>query len=275
MQSRADLNVLFVGDIVGRQGRRAAADLLPGLKSEYGISFTIANGENAAGGFGLTRKVAEELFAAGIDVITSGNHIWDKSEMVPLLDSLDKVLRPHNYPPGVPGRGCGVYEVAGGSRVCVMNLQGRVFMRAIDCPFRTADSLLEQIGENVIVVDMHAEATSEKIAMGWYLDGRVAAVVGSHTHVQTADERILPGGTAYITDAGMTGAFDSVIGIEKEAIINRFLTGIPNRFDQARRDVRLAGVVISIDRRSRKSVRIERVIRRLETGGGLDGCYPA
>jgi metallophosphoesterase (TIGR00282 family) len=146
-----------------------------------------------------------------------------------------------------------------------MNLQGRVFMRAIDCPFRTADSLLEQIDGNVIVVDMHAEATSEKIAMGWYLDGRVAAVVGSHTHVQTADERILPGGTAYITDAGMTGAFDSVIGIEKEAIINRFLTGIPNRFDQARRDVRLAGVVLSIDRRSRKSVGIERVLRRIET----------
>jgi metallophosphoesterase (TIGR00282 family) len=199
-----------------------------------------------------------------VDVITSGNHIWDKREMVPLLDSMDRVLRPHNYPPGVPGRGCGVYRTRGDIKVCVMNLQGRVFMRAIDCPFRTVDRLLEQVPDAVTVVDIHAEATSEKVAMGWYLDGRVAAVLGSHTHVQTSDDRVLPRGTAYITDAGMTGPFDSVIGIEKEAIINRFLTGIPNRFDQAKEDVRLAGVVVSIDSASRKAVGIERIMRRLE-----------
>lgn len=264
MQNKGDLNLCFVGDVVGRQGRRAVANLLPGVKGEFNIDFTIANCENAAGGFGLTKKVADELLSSGIDVLTSGNHIWDKREMVPLLDSMDRVLRPHNYPPGVPGRGCGVYRVKDAVKICVMNLQGRVFMRAIDCPFRSADALLEQVQDAITIVDIHAEATSEKVAMGWYLDGRVAAVVGSHTHVQTADERVLPGGTAYITDAGMTGAFDSVIGIEKEAIINRFLTGIPNRFDQARQDVRLAGVVISIDSRRRKSVGIRRVIRSME-----------
>jgi metallophosphoesterase (TIGR00282 family) len=264
MQSSGDLNVCFVGDVVGNRGRRALADLLPGIKRDFDIGFTIANGENAAGGFGLTGKVAEELFSSGVDIITSGNHIWDKREMVPLLDSMDRVLRPHNYPPGVPGRGCGVYHLKDDTRVCVVNLQGRVFMRAIDCPFRTADRLLEQVPGVITVVDMHAEATSEKIAMGWYLDGRVTAVVGSHTHVQTADERVLPGGTAYITDAGMTGSFDSVIGIEKEAIINRFLTGIPNRFDQAKCDTRLAGVVISIDRKSRKAVGIRRIVRALK-----------
>jgi metallophosphoesterase (TIGR00282 family) len=266
MRNSGDLNVCFVGDIIGRQGRRAVASLLPGLKGEFSIDFTIANCENAAGGFGLTKKVADELLSSGIDVLTSGNHIWDKREMVPLLDSMDRVLRPHNYPPGVPGRGCGVYRIEDEVKICVMNLQGRVFMRAIDCPFRTADALLEQVRDAITVVDMHAEATSEKVAMGWYLDGRVAAVVGSHTHVQTADERVLPGGTAYITDLGMTGPFDSVIGIEKEAIINRFLTGIPNRFDQARNDVRLAGVVISIDSRSRRSVGIKRIVRSAETG---------
>ena len=267
MQNRGDLNVLFVGDVVGHQGRRAVAGLLPGLQREFGIDFTIANCENAAGGFGLTKKVADELLSCGIDVITSGNHIWDKREMVPFLDSMDMVLRPHNYPPGVPGRGCGVYRTGNDLKIGVVNLQGRVFMRPIDCPFRVADMLLEQIQDAITLVDIHAEATSEKIAMGWYLDGRVAAVVGSHTHVQTADERVRPGGAAYITDAGMTGSFDSVIGIEKEAIINRFLTGIPNRFDQAREDARLSGVVISIESKSRKAVGITRVIRPMETGG--------
>jgi metallophosphoesterase (TIGR00282 family) len=261
MQNEGDLNVLFVGDIVGHQGRKAVGDLLPKIQREFGIEFTIANCENSAGGFGLTKKVAEELLSYGVDVLTSGNHIWDKREMVPFLDSMDMVLRPHNYPPGVPGRGCGVYRAREELKIAVINLQGRVFMRAIDCPFRTADTLLDQIRDAVTIVDMHAEATSEKVAMGWYLDGRVAAVMGSHTHVQTADERVLPGGTAYITDAGMTGSFDSVIGIEKEAIISRFLTGIPNRFDQAREDVRLSGVVVSIESRSRKAVGITRVIR--------------
>jgi metallophosphoesterase (TIGR00282 family) len=264
MPNSGVLNVCFIGDVVASRGRRALEVLLPGIKAEFDVGFTIANGENAAGGFGLTGKVVKDLLSAGVDVITSGNHIWDKREMLPLLDSMERVLRPHNYPPGVPGRGCGVYSVAGDMRVCVVNLQGRVFMRAIDCPFRTADRLLEQVQGTVTVVDMHAEATSEKVAMGWYLDGRVAAVVGSHTHVQTADERVLPGGTAYISDAGMTGAFDSVIGIEKEAIITRFLTGIPNRFDQAKNDARLAGVVISVDRKSRKAVGIQRIMRELK-----------
>ena len=266
MQNRGDLNVLFVGDIVGHQGRRAVADLLPGLQHEFSIEFTIANCENAAGGFGLTKKVADELLSSGVNALTSGNHIWDKREMVPFLDSMEMVLRPHNYPPGVPGRGCGIYRIREDLKIGVINLQGRVFMRAIDCPFRVADMLLEQIQDAVTFVDIHAEATSEKIAMGWYLDGRVAAVVGSHTHVQTADERVLPGGAAYITDAGMTGSFDSVIGIEKEAIINRFLTGIPNRFNQAKDDVRLSGVVVSINSRTRKAVGITRVVRPMIMG---------
>jgi metallophosphoesterase (TIGR00282 family) len=267
MPSRGGLNVLFIGDVVGRQGRRAVATILPQLKQEFGIHFTIANCENVAGGFGLTNKLAEELFGYGIDVLTSGNHIWDRKEMVPLLDSMERVLRPFNYPPGVPGKGWGIFEVRQGPKICVLNLQGRVFMRAIDCPFRVADGMLSQIREMVTVVDIHAEATSEKIAMGWYLDGRVSAVVGSHTHVQTADECLLPKGTAYITDAGMTGPFDGVIGIDKAAIIRRFLTGIPTRFDQATQDVRFCGVVISIDVESRKALSIERIQRRLESGG--------
>jgi hypothetical protein len=261
MPNRGDLNVIFVGDIVGRQGRRAVERLLPGLKSEFDIDFTIANCENAAGGFGLTPKLADQLFASGIDVLTSGNHIWDRKDMVPVLDSMDRVLRPHNYPPGVPGRGLGVFKTADDTSICILNLQGRVFMRAIDCPFRIADDVLANIPKMVTIVDMHAEATSEKVAMGWYLDGRVSAVVGTHTHVQTADERVLPGGTAYITDAGMTGPFDSVIGIEKQAIINRFLTAIPSRFDQAEDDVRLSAVVVSIQSNTCKAVAVERVQR--------------
>ncbi len=267
MQNDALLRVLFIGDIVGRQGRKAVQRILPGLKQEFQIDLTIANCENAAGGFGLTKKLADELTEAGIDVMTSGNHIWDRREIVPYLDSLPNVLRPLNYPPGVPGRGRAIYEVTGGRRICVVNLMGRVFMRAIDCPFRTIDTLLNQIENMCTIVDMHAEATSEKIAMGWYLDGRVSAVLGSHTHVQTADERILPGGTAYITDAGMTGPFDSVIGIEKKAIIERFLTGIPSRFDAATQDVRFCGVVVSIDTTTSRALEIVRLQRSVNPEG--------
>jgi metallophosphoesterase (TIGR00282 family) len=259
MPSSDDLRVLFVGDIVGRQGRLAVTRLLPQLRGELGVDLTIANCENAAGGFGLTKKLAVELTGAGIDVMTSGNHIWDRKEMVPHLDSMPNVLRPLNYPDGVPGRGCGVYEVAGGTKVFVINLMGRVFMRPIDCPFRAADSILARMNNMIMIVDMHAEATSEKVAMGWYLDGRVSAVVGSHTHVQTADERVLPKGTAYITDAGMTGPFDSVIGIEKTAIIERFLTGIPNRFESGTEDVRFCGVLISVNRTTFKATGVERI----------------
>ena len=251
--------MLFIGDIIGRQGRLAVRRLLPKLKTEHSIDFTIANCENTAGGFGLTVKLANELTELGVDVMTSGNHIWDRREVVPHLDSMTNVLRPLNYPKGVPGRGWGIYDLEGGLKVCVVNLLGRVFMRAIDCPFRVVDDLLSGINPMITVVDMHAEATSEKIAMGWYLDGRVAGVVGSHTHVQTADECVLPGGSAYITDAGMTGPFDSVIGIDKRVIIERFLTGIPSRFDAATGDIRFSGVVISIDRQSRKAKGIKRI----------------
>ncbi len=265
MRNDGILRILFIGDIVGRQGRKAVQQLLPGIKQEFAIDFTIANCENAAGGFGLTKKLADELTEAGIDVMTSGNHIWDRREIIPYLDAMANVLRPLNYPPGVPGRGRAIYEIGSGIKICVVNLMGRVFMRAIDCPFRAIDNLLEQLGNICVIVDMHAEATSEKIAMGWYLDGRVAAVLGSHTHVQTSDERILPGGTAYITDAGMTGPFDSVIGIEKKAIIQRFLTGVPSRFDAATEDVRFCGVVVGIDPVTGRALEIQRLQRSVQT----------
>jgi metallophosphoesterase (TIGR00282 family) len=264
MPSSESLNILFIGDVIGRPGRRAVARVLPKLKAELKIGLTIANSENAAGGFGLTKKLATELSEMGVDVMTSGNHIWDRREMVPHLDSMTDVLRPLNYPSGVPGRGRGIYEVRPGLRVCVVNLMGRVFMRPIDCPFRVVDNLLAEIHDMITIVDMHAEATSEKVAMGWYLDGRVAAVLGSHTHVQTADEQILPKGTAYITDAGMTGPHNSVIGIEKQAIINRFLTGIPSRFDSAKDDVRFCGVYVEIDPRTRTAKDIRRINRPVD-----------
>ena len=266
MPSSGELRILFIGDLIGRAGRDAVDRLLPKLKGDFGIGLTIANCENAAGGFGLTKRLADELTGLGVDVMTSGNHIWDRKEVVPDLDSLTNVLRPLNYPKGVPGRGWATYEAAGGVKVCVINLMGRVFMRPIDCPFRAADAVLAQVPGMVTFVDMHAEATSEKVAMGWYLDGRVSAVVGTHTHVQTADERVLPRGTAYITDAGMTGPFDSVIGVDKCAIIDRFLTGIPSRFDSACGDVRLSAVVVSVDTQSRKAVSIERINWQLEPG---------
>jgi metallophosphoesterase (TIGR00282 family) len=267
MPSSGNLNILFIGDIIGRQGRNAVEHLLPGIKGEFDVGFTIANGENVAGGFGLTRKLAEELTGLGIDVLTSGNHIWDRREVIGDLDSMSNVLRPLNYPPRLPGRGRGAFDAPDGTRVSVINLSGRVFMQPLDCPFRSIEAALANDQPAITVVDMHAEATSEKVAMGWYLDGRVSAVIGTHTHVQTADERILPGGTAYITDAGMTGPFDSVIGVDKAAIIERFLTGVPTRFDSATGDVRLSGVVVSVDRCSRKAVAIRRISVPLDVGG--------
>lgn len=267
MPSKDTLNVLFLGDIIGRPGRRAVTDLLPGLKREYGIGFTVANCENSAGGFGVTHKIVEELTALGIDALTSGNHIWDRREVAEDLDSFANVLRPYNYPPGLPGRGWGTFEAAGGIKVVIVNLQGRVFMRPIDCPFRAADELLKGIDDKIVLVDMHAEATSEKVAMGWHLDGRVSAVIGTHTHVQTSDERVLPGGTAYITDVGMTGPHDSVIGIEKEAIIKRFLTEVPNRFEVGKEDIRLSGLVVSVDTATGRAAAVERISRSLDRGG--------
>ena len=242
------MKILFIGDIVGKPGRRAVRELLPGIVEEHRIDFVIANCENAAAGLGVTAEIVEELYGARIDVLTSGNHIWDKKEVMEFVDDYETLLRPANYPEGTPGRGSVVKPTPGGIHVGVINLAGRVFMHPLDCPFRTAEREIEKMKQkaHVIIVDMHAEATSEKIAMGWYLDGRVTAVLGTHTHVQTADDRILPGGTAYITDVGMTGPFDSVIGIKKEAILQRFLLQIPNKFEVAKRDVRLQGVVVEI-----------------------------
>jgi len=242
------MKILFIGDIVGKPGRRAVRELLPDIVEESRIDFVIANCENAAAGFGVTAEIVEDLNGTQIDVLTSGNHIWDKKEVLGFVDDCETLLRPANYPEGAPGRGSVVMTTRGGARIGVLNLAGRVFMHSLDCPFRTAD---REIGllrtkADVIVVDMHAEATSEKIAMGWYLDGRVSAVLGTHTHVQTADDRILPGGTAYVTDVGMTGPFDSVIGIRKDVIMERFLRQMPSKFDVAKGDVRLQGVIVEI-----------------------------
>lgn len=241
------MNILFIGDIVGKPGRRAVRELLPGLIEDRRIDLVIANCENAAAGFGVTPEIIEELLEARIDIMTSGNHIWDKKEILEWMDNCEMLLRPANYPEGAPGRGSAVIRSSNGIPVGVLNVAGRVFMHPIDCPFRTADREIEALRQKaqIIIVDMHAEATSEKVAMGWYLDGKVTAVLGTHTHVQTADQRILSRGTAYITDVGMTGPCDSVIGINKEAILQRFLLQIPNRFDVAKRDVRLQGVLVN------------------------------
>jgi 2',3'-cyclic-nucleotide 2'-phosphodiesterase len=255
------MRILFIGDIVGKPGRLAMRALMPKLIAEREVDFVIANCENAAAGFGVTRDVVEDLYNDHADVLTSGNHIWDKKEIVEFIDDYETLLRPANYPPKTPGRGSVVMPTPAGIYVGVINLAGRIFMQPLDCPFRTAEKEIEQIKKktNIIFVDIHAEATSEKIALGWFLDGRVSAVVGTHTHVQTADERILPQGTAYITDAGMTGPFDSVIGTKKETVLDRFLLQMPNKFDVAKNDVRLQGVLIDIDARDGRATTIERL----------------
>jgi 2',3'-cyclic-nucleotide 2'-phosphodiesterase len=243
------MNILFIGDIVGAPGRRAVAELLPRAVDRYRIDLVVANGENASGGIGITPQVADEFLSQGVDVLTSGNHIWKHKEILPYLEDTDRLLRPANYPPEAPGRGLAIVETAAGQSVAILNLEGRVFMNALECPFRTADRVLETLSPHVkvILVDMHAEATSEKQALGWYLDGRVSAVVGTHTHVQTADERILPGGTGYISDVGMTGPVDSVIGMKREIIMERFLTQRPQPFKVATQNMQLQGVVLNID----------------------------
>jgi metallophosphoesterase (TIGR00282 family) len=253
-----DFRILFVADVVGRPGREAFKALLPRLKAEIEPHLTVVNGENAAGGFGITAKIADELKKAGADVITTGNHVWDQKQFVEELPGLERVLRPHNYPPGAPGTGTCVVE-ADGEQVLVMNLMGRLFLQDIDDPFRAADAVLEaNPGVRIRLCDMHAEATSEKVAMGWYLDGRVSAVVGTHTHVPTADAWILPGGTAYVTDVGMVGPRDGVIGVDKEAVIKRFLTAIPHRFEVAEGPVTFNSVAISIDRLTGRAISISR-----------------
>jgi metallophosphoesterase (TIGR00282 family) len=256
-----DFRLLFVADIVGRPGRDALRELLPGLKEELSPDLTIVNGENSAGGFGLTVKTIGEIRRAGADVITTGNHVFDQREFVPQMDGLDRVLRPDNYPPGAPGTGRCVVEAAG-ERVLVMNVMGRLFLNDIDDPFRAADAILAQHPDvRIVFCDMHGEATSEKVAMGWYLDGRASVVVGTHTHVPTADQRILPGGTAYCTDIGMVGPRDGVIGMDRNGVLRRFLTGVPERFEVARGPVTFNSVLITISRLSGRATSIQRIDR--------------
>ena len=253
--------ILAVGDIIGRPGRQAVQELLPGLREQYGLDLVIANAENAAGGLGLTSTTAEELLDAGVDVLTSGNHIWAQKEIIPYLDGEMPILRPLNYPPGVPGRG---YIV--NSQAMIVNLIGRTFMADFDCPFRAMDQLLAELEHKppVIIVDFHAEATSEKVAMGRYLDGRVSAVLGTHTHVGTIDAQLLPQGTAYVTDIGMTGPVDSVIGDDAEAVIRRFLTIMPHRLSVGKGKTIFNTVLVRIDDDSGRAMSIERISQEVE-----------
>jgi metallophosphoesterase (TIGR00282 family) len=257
-----DFRILFVADVVGQPGREAVKALLPGLKDEFGPHLTILNGENSAGGFGLTGKIATELKAAGADVITTGNHVFAQKEFVAELPNQERVLRPANYPPRAPGQGWCV-AVAAGHEVLVMNLMGRIFTaETLDDPFRAADEILAaHPNSKIIFCDMHAEATSEKNAMGWHLDGRVSAVVGTHTHIPTADARVLPGGTAYVTDVGMVGPRDGCIGMDKDVVIQRFLTGVPNRFVVASGPVTFNSVLVTINGSTGRATSIQRVDR--------------
>ncbi len=255
------MKLLFIGDIVGRAGRKLLSDQLGRIIDRQMVDLVVANGENAAAGFGLTAPVLKELFDAGVDVVTSGNHIWDKKEINDSLERDERLLRPANYPPGLPGRGAGVYETAAGLKVAVVNLEGRVFMKNLDCPFRRAEVLIAELNREtpIIFVDFHAEATSEKQAMGYFLSGKVSAVVGTHTHVQTADERILDGHTGYLTDAGMTGSQDAIIGNQKEPALERFLTQLPVRLEAAKKDPLLCGVLLTINAATGCCEAIERI----------------
>ncbi|MEW6103828.1 MAG: TIGR00282 family metallophosphoesterase [bacterium] len=253
------MKVLFIGDIVGRKGRRIIKEIIPKLKMERSIDLVIANGENAAGGFGITKKVADEIFGCGVDIITGGNHIFAKKEIYEIIDDLP-ILRALNYPPCVPGRGF-IIKPYKGQNVCVISLCGRVFMDSLDCPFRAIDSILEDVKEKtkIIIVDIHAEATSEKVALGWFLDGRVSAVIGTHTHIPTADCKILPKGTAYITDIGMVGAGNSVIGVKKDLVLKKFLSLLPVRFEMAEDEGIFGGAYIDIDEKTGLSCSIEQI----------------
>ena len=249
------LRILFVGDVFGSAGRRIVRAHLGHVIAENQVDLLVINAENSAGGFGVTPQIAEELFDLGAHVLTTGNHVWDKREIIDYMQSVEsdsharprRILRPANYVQGTPGHGMYEGQLPSGERYAVINLQGRVFMAANDDPFRTADDLLKRTTARVVLVDFHAEATSEKAALGWYLDGRVTAVLGTHTHVPTADDRVLPGGTAYQTDVGMSGPYDSVIGVEKELVLQRFLTGMPGKFEAAKRDPRMAATLIECD----------------------------
>jgi metallophosphoesterase (TIGR00282 family) len=251
------LRILFLGDIIGHPGRQALKQLLPGLLERSSPDLVIANAENAAGGSGITEEIARELFQK-VQVLTSGNHVWDKKESLGYLDAEPRLLRPANYPPANPGKGVYFHESEDGWTAAVLNLQGRVFMEPIDCPFRKADELLERIRARtpVVIVDFHAEATSEKQALGWHLDGRVSAVIGTHTHVPTADEKILPGGTAYLTDVGMVGGYHSVIGIRPDQALARFLSGRPQRFEPAKDGLLLSAALVEVDAATGKALSI-------------------
>jgi 2',3'-cyclic-nucleotide 2'-phosphodiesterase len=262
------LNILFVGDIFGSAGRRIVREHIGHLRKTHAVELTVINAENAAGGFGLTPALAEEIFDLGADVITTGNHVWDKKELIDYLNSpkpgsaerARRVLRPANFQPGLPGYG--VYEgvTQSGVAYAVVNLMGRVFMNATNDPFHAANALLAAIAAKVIVVDFHAEATSEKVAMGWHLDGRVTAVLGTHTHIPTADERVLPGGTAFQTDVGMSGPYDSVIGVEKDLVLHRFLTGMPAKFEAAKGNAKMCAALIACDAEKGRASSIQRIM---------------
>ncbi|BCE06623.1 TIGR00282 family metallophosphoesterase [Bacillus paralicheniformis] len=256
------MRILFIGDVVGSPGRDMIKTYLPKLKMKYKPNAVIVNGENAAHGKGITEKIYHQLIQAGADVLTMGNHTWDKREIFDFIDDAPQIVRPANFPEGTPGKGITYIKTNGSKELAVINLQGRTFLPAIDCPFRKADKLIEEASKRTpfIFIDFHAEATSEKQAIGWYTDGRVSAVVGTHTHVQTADNRILPKGTAYITDVGMTGPYDGILGVDRETIIKRFKTSLPVRFEIAEGRTTLSGVVIDIDEQSKKAVKIDRIL---------------
>ena len=262
------MNILFIGDIFGSAGRRIVREHIGHLRQAHQVELTIINAENAAGGFGLTPQIAEELFDLGADVLTTGNHVWDKRELIDYMNSVAadsqerarRVLRPINMLPGLPGYGLFEGTTESGVPYAVVDLMGRVFMNGTNDPFHAVNDLLKGIKARVIVVDFHAEATSEKIAMGWHLDGRVTAVLGTHTHIPTADERVLPGGTAYQTDVGMSGPYDSVIGVEKELVLNRFLTGMPGKFEAAKGNPKMCAALVSCDPVTGRASRIQRIM---------------
>jgi 2',3'-cyclic-nucleotide 2'-phosphodiesterase len=262
------LNILFVGDIFGKAGRRIVAEHIGHLREAHAVDLTIINAENAAGGFGVTPQLAEDLFGLGADVLTTGNHVWDKRELIDYMNSVPaesaerprRVLRPVNLQQGVPGHGVFEGTTSGGVDFAVIDLMGRVYMNGTNDPFHGVNDVLKRIKATVIVVDFHAEVTSEKVAMGWHLDGRVTAVIGTHTHIPTADERVLPGGTAYLTDVGMSGPYDSVIGVEKDLVLRKFLTGMPGKFEAATGNPKMCAALIACDPRTGRASKIQRIM---------------
>jgi metallophosphoesterase (TIGR00282 family) len=263
------VKLLFIADVVGKPGRQAVAQIVPRLRKEHGLDLVVANGENSAGGSGITPKTAEEIFSAGVDIITSGDHLWDQKEVSELLEQESRFVRPLNYPPGTPGKGSVIFRAGQGQAIAVVNLQGRTFMPPLENPFLAIVREVERLRRetSMIFIDFHAEATSEKVALARMLDGRVSAVVGTHTHVQTADERIFPGGTAFLCDAGFTGPHDSVIGREIEPIVKRFMTSMPQRFEVAKEHVLLQGAVIEIEEQTGRALNIGRISELLRAAG--------